>query len=576
MGGRPSGPAPAGAPPLRVGILVESFHQPAWVERALGGVVSSPHADLALVVRRADPEPGQGREKDPPRLVRLWRKRRLVLPVLYARLDQRLFPLESDPFALVDIEPLLVGSPVIEVAPRETRFSDFFSDADADAIAAYRLDVAVRFGFRILRGRALEIARYGVWSWHHGDNFVNRGGPPGFWEVMEGAPATGSVLQILTEELDAGKVLYRSWSRTDPHSVRRNRNGYYWKSAAFLRRALERLHAQGGPVLVESAEADAWRPYSHRLYRVPTNRETIRGLARVAGRYSRAKARAIIRPDQWFIAYRIHPQGAPLDVPETAPYRFRELLPPNDRFWADPFPVLHEGRYWILFEERIASGPGHIAAVEVGPQGMIGRPVRALDRPYHLSYPFVFGWEGQIYMLPETEKHRTVELYRAEDFPTRWTLDRVLLSDLRAVDATLAEIDGRWWMFVNVAESEEASLDDELHLYHADSPLGPWMPHTWNPVKSDVRSARPAGRPFNFGGAWYRPSQDCSGRYGAAIVVNRITRLDETSYAEQAVSRLLPAWRQGLVATHTVNAAGGLTVIDAQRLRWRMPRPRAT
>jgi hypothetical protein len=207
---------------------------------------------------------------------------------------------------------------------------------------------------------------------------------------------------------------------------------------------------------------------------------------------------------------------------------------------------------------------------------MIGQPVRALDRPYHLSYPFVFEWEDQIYMLPETEKHRTVELYRAEDFPTRWTLDRVLLSDLRAVDATLAEIDGRWWMFVNVAESEEASLDDELHLYHADSPLGPWMPHTWNPVKSDVRCARPAGRPFNFGGAWYRPSQDCSGRYGAAIVVNRITRLDETSYAEQAVSRLLPAWRQGLVATHTVNAAGGLTVIDAQRLRWRMPRPRVT
>jgi hypothetical protein len=280
---------------------------------------------------------------------------------------------------------------------------------------------------------------------------------------------------------------------------------------------------------------------------------------------------ASLRPDQWFLAYRIHPQGADPEVPDTSPYRFRELLPPKDRLWADPFPALHEGHHWILFEERISAGPGRIAAVEVGPSGVIGTPIPVLERPYHLSYPFIFEWDGATYMIPETEENRTVELYRAEDFPTRWTLDRVLLSDLRAVDATLAQIDGRWWMFVNIAESEEAPLDDELHLYSADSPLGPWLAHPWNPVKSDVRSARPAGRPFRFRGAWYRPSQDCSGRYGAAVVVNRITRLDETAYTETEVGRLLPAWRPNLVGTHTLNAGGGLTVIDAQRLRPRMP-----
>lgn len=574
MGSGPPGTPAAAMRPLRVGILLDSFRQPAWVARALEDVLASSTAEVVLVVRRAQSArsaPLGAHEGFVSRLLRAWRRRQTLLFALYTKLDTRLFRVAADAFRPVDVEPLLEGCPVIDVAPRETRFSDYFPDPDVEVISSYALDVAVRLGFRILRGRALEIARYGVWSWHHGDPSVFRGGPPGFWEVIEGVPATGSVIQILTEELDGGNVLYRSWSRTDRHSVWRNKSGYYWKSAAFLRRALERLHTQGEPVLVESPDLTPWRAYSHRFYRVPGNAELARGVARLATRYGRNKVREIARPAQWFIAYQFHAGGTPPDVPETTPYQFRELLPPRDRFWADPFPVVHQGSHWIFFEEKVSSAPASIAVVEVGPEGMIGQPKSVLERPYHLSYPFVFEWVGQIYMLPETESNRTVELYRAEEFPTRWTLDRVLFSGIRAVDATLAEIEGRWWMFVNIAESH-APLNDELHLFHADTPLGPWVAHAGNPVKSDVRSARPAGRPFHFAGSWYRPAQDSSGRYGAAIVVNRITRLDEKVFAEEEVGRLLPAWRPNLVATHTLNAAGGLTVIDAQRLRWRVSR----
>jgi hypothetical protein len=574
MGSDPPGTTAAATGPLRVGILLDSLSQPAWVARALEGVLASSTAEVVLVVRRTQ----DGRSAPPrarggylPLFLRAWRRRHTLLFALYTKLDKRLFRVAANPFRRVDVGTLLEGCPLIDVTPRETRFSDCFPDPDVELIASYGLDVAVCLGFRILRGRVLEIARHGVWSWHHSDILVNRGGPPGFWEVMEGAPATGSVIQILTEELEGGDVLYRSWSRTDRHSVWRNKSGYYWKSAAFLQRALDQVHAQGEPVPVESPSLTPWRAYSHRCYRVPGNTELAHGVARLALRYGRNKARELARPAQWFIAYRFHPPEAPPDVPETAPYRFGELFPPRDRFWADPFPLLHQGRHWIFFEEKVSSAPAHIAVVEVGSQGIIGQPKVVLERPYHVSYPFVFEWEGKIYMLPETEHNRTVELYRAEDFPTRWTLDRVFFSGVRAVDATLAEIDGRWWMFVNIAEAH-APLNDELHLYHAVTPLGPWVPHVGNPVKSDVRSARPAGRPFKLHGSWYRPAQDCSGRYGAAIVVNRITRLDEKAFAEEEVGRLLPSWRPDLVATHTLNAAGGLTVIDAQRLRWRVSR----
>src|SRR5204863_180679 len=149
-------------------------------------------------------------------------------------------------------------------------------------IAAANLDVALRFGFRILRGRSLKIARHGVWSYHHGDNCEFRGGPPGFWEVVTRTPTTGSVLQVLREELDNGQVLYRSYARTDRVSVRRSVNSYYWKTAKFVGRALRRLHETGEQPL-EPAE---YHPYARRIYKLPTNAEMIRAATRIGRGYA--------------------------------------------------------------------------------------------------------------------------------------------------------------------------------------------------------------------------------------------------------------------------------------------------
>jgi hypothetical protein len=107
--------------------------------------------------------------------------------------------------------------------------------------------------------------------------------------------------------------------------------------------------------------------------------------------------------------------------------------------------------------------------------------------------------------------NKTVELYRSTSFPFQWELEKVLLTDVRAKDATLAEIDGKWWMFVSISEH---SIPDELFLYSAETPLGPWVPHPRNPVKSDVRGSRPAGKLFRANGGLYRPAQNSSGRYG--------------------------------------------------------------
>lgn len=548
--------------PLRVGLLVDSFTQPQWVYDIVADIQRSAFARVALVVENGDVDrPAQ-------RLVnRLVRNRHRIAYALYTRLDDRLFRRTPDAFSEVSIADLVAGVPVLRVTPIKKRFSDYFPPDDVERVRDYDLDVVLRLGFRILRGDALEIARYGVWSYHHGDNLVNRGGPAGFWEVMEGHGVTGSVLQVLGPELDNGKVIYRSHAPTDSRSVRRNMENFYRKSATFVVRKLKDLAEEGPRALAGEDETPEYTPYTNRLYREPGNLEMAALGLRLGARYVGDKVQEALFHDQWALACRVHPG---VSGPDPTFHRYKYLLPPRDRFWADPFPV-GRGNGFLVFVEELPyeRTKGHISVLELDERGALRESYPVLERDHHLSYPFVFEWQGRHYMIPETGANRRVELLRAHAFPGDWRVEDVFLEGAYAVDATLAEVDGTWWMFVNVGV--EGTLNhDELHIYSAPSPLGPWQPHRRNPVKSDARGARPAGRLFEWNGRLYRPSQDCAGKYGSAIVINRVDRLERNDYRETAVSRIEPRWDRRLRGTHTLNTAPGISVVDVliRRPRW--------
>lgn len=536
--------------PLRVGLLLDSFVQRKWIHKVIEEIQASGIAEIVVVVKNEAQTHPQGR------LTSYWRNRKYLLYTLYGKIDETLVQITPDAFAPTDLKSLLANCPVIEVVPEMKAYSDWFPKEKIDEIRQFDLDVALCFGFRILKGEALKIARYGVWSYHHGDNAVNRGGPAGFWEVMDGIPVTGSILQILTEDLDNGPVIYRSWSPTsDRFSVKANRNNLYWKSSAFVVRKLKDL-AHGAPLC--TPENQLYRPYSNRLFRMPTNGEMLPRLTRLATRYVAAKFQSLLSGNQWALAYRF--RSGICDTNNTF-YRFKNLVPPKDRFWADPCAIKEGDKYYVFIEEYLnKTEKGHIAVLELDrKEGVVNGPTTVLERDYHLSYPFVFQWNGDYYMVPESAANKTVELYRSTAFPFEWKLEKVLMTDVRAKDVTLAEIDETWWMFVSIAEH---SIPDELSLFIAETPLGPWQPHPRNPVKSDVRGSRPAGGLFNWNDGLYRPAQNSSGRYGYGMSINKITRLDREAFREEEVSSVLPDWREDLLGTHTLSIAGDLTVID--------------
>lgn len=542
--------------PLRIGLLLDSFSQPQWVRRIIEEISSSSIARVELIVKNK-----RGEEHPEPALKRLWNRRRHLLYSAYTKLDNRLTTVSPDAFQKVSVEDLLAAVPVLEVEPLMYKFTDRLDDEDVKLIRQYGLDVALRFGFRILKGDVLEIAQHGVWSYHHDNARIYRGGPPGFWEVMKDDPVTGSMLQILNEQLDNGRVIYRSWAATiNRFSVKKNNNNYYWKTSAFVMRKLKELH-EAGENSIDSRELTySSQPYLRKLYKTPTNSEMFGLLLGLGSRAAKRLIEKIAYSENWSLAFRFRIDEDDLN---NTFYKFKYLLPPKNRFWADPFPVRQGDRYFVFFEEFVyRKNKAHISVIEMKNGEQPIGPVTVLERPYHLSYPFVFEWEGDQYMIPETGSNNRVELYRCKSFPNEWEFEKVLLEANNPTDATLIESSGKWWMFVTIAEPHVSVNWDELHVFHAATPLGPWTPHRRNPVKSDVRSSRPAGRMFHKNGSLYRPAQDCSLRYGYGIAINEVKQLTPEVYFEREVSRITPEWHESVIGAHTINSVDDLTVID--------------
>jgi hypothetical protein len=361
------------------------------------------------------------------------------------------------------------------------------------------------------------------------------------WRVTELADA------IDVELLSDGEPLDRARVERSPVSPYRNRSRAPAKAAELVVRQLRArtLGLEATPAAAPAPDAETG---------------TLRA-AQIARELAARQIRWRLMLPRWFIAYR-QPGAPELTLLEAA----------GTDFYADPFPITVGGRDYLFFEHfQRERGYAVIAFVELDAAGCPSAPTTVIERDHHLSYPFVFERDGAVWMIPNTFRSRTIELYRATDFPERWARERVLVDDVRAGDATLLEHDGLLWLLTGIARKGEHSLED-LHAYSAPSLDASWTPHPLNPVVADTRTARPAGTVFRRGESLIRPGQDCARDYGRAIVFNRIEALSPTEYREREVDRLEPTWLPGLTGTHTYSRSERYETFDAYDVRRRFRR----
>jgi hypothetical protein len=375
---------------------------------------------------------------------------------------------------------------------------------------------------------------------------------------MLGWPVTGSVLQILTEKLDDGKVLYRSWSQTNPLSVNRNANKVYWKSLHFIPRLLKRLHQQGDTALEEALQkAHAGPGETTPLFKPPGNIEMLQLLYKFSLRNLKRKLKEQHQKYRWHLW--IGPAQEP--IPNS---KWQQIIPPADRFYADPCMVEADGNQYIFFEDFPYSTKKGVISAGIWDGENLKHIQTILEEPYHLSFPQVWKQDEHWMMLPEAKESGEITLYESLKFPYEWKKALTLMSDVQAIDPVLLYKDGYWWLFFNQSTGPGTSAFDELFLfYKKELEEGEWIPHPMNPIVSDVRAARMAGRIFQHEGQWFRPGQDCSLRYGYAFTLHAITHWDTKNYKEVAQRKIRPDWAPHLQGTHTWTSNGRFNIVDA-------------
>src|SRR3989442_11597365 len=116
-------------------------------------------------------------------------------------------------------------------------------------------------------------------------------------------------------------------------------------------------------------------------------------------------------------------------------------------FVADPFMIRANDNWYMFFEVFNAGTLKGEIGLATSDNGWTWKYQRiVLKEPYHLSYPYVFAWQGEHYMVPETLGAKSIQLYKAASFPHDWLLGGSLVAG-ELSDSTLFRFSERWWMF---------------------------------------------------------------------------------------------------------------------------------
>ena len=548
---------------LKIGVLIDNFEISSWAFTMLKQISESNYAEIVFVAKN-NSKPAINNniiskiKSNKSRIIQIFIRK--ILQKIYTRLIERNTYL-PDSLKKVSCINIIGNIPVLNISPEKKQHSDYFIDSDIDKIKKYKPDILIRCGFRILRGKILTAAKYGIWSYHHGDNTMFRGGPPAFWESMENYPVTGTTLQILTEDLDNGPVLYKSFSSTDTMSITDNKNNIYIKSISFMTRKIKELYTTGEDVFFSKLFEANIHPvfYSEKFYKEPSNRKLFHLIIKKLIQKYKLTLNRLFFIEQWILLFDLNN-----DI-STSLWRYKKIIPPKTLEWADPFVLYKDDYYYIFIEEyENKSKKGHISMITMDHNGNYTLPVVILTKPYHLSYPFIFNHEECYYMIPESANNETIELYKCVDFPLKWEFQMNLMEGVRALDTTLLLYENKWWMFTNIAENIGSSAWDELYLFSSSELMcSNWKPHPLNPIISDCRKSRPAGAIFSYNDTLYRPSQNSSVRYGYGFNINKVDTITEEIYNETLVSLIAPNWNNNILATHTYNKSGHLNIIDA-------------
>jgi len=444
---------------------------------------------------------------------------------------------------------------IIKIKPKTSKDSLIieYTKPDLEKIKNAKLDLLIYTSTGNLKGEILTVCPNGIVATHYSDDEKNQIGPPGFWEVYDRRPRTGFIIQRLKDEFGQAEILYRGFVATS------------W----FYSLNLANLYEIANPYLHDAIEDITSKKSSLNIHKTKIATQILPSFPSIIHSFIYLLKTTRILLEKLFIAYggrcyRWNVAYQFIDTWHNAELNQSIKIPnPQNRFLADPFVIYRNGSHYCFVEDyNLLKKKGSISVYKLSP-GSSTELGTALVEDFHLSYPYLFEFNNELYMCPETSEKREIRIYKCIDFPLRWVFHKTLMYDVSAADTSIFAHDDKWWMLTNLDRSSICDLSSQLHIFYASNPMtDDWIPHINNPVIFDPLTGRNGGLIKDMNSIYRVYQRQGFDLYGEAFGVAKIDKLTTLEYSEKSLFEAEPTFFKGIKGTHTFNFEKGILVLD--------------
>ena len=529
---------------IKIGLIIDSDEIPSWVNLMIEEILKLNFVKISVIFKDNSKKEikkklnNEIKENILYNLYLLYERKRFK-PIKNLNINEKIRKIEN--INQVEIFPMLKNS------------TYYLSDEEIKKIEKYDLDLIIRLGDNKISGKILSVTKFGVWSYYSKNNNFNKIKFSSFWEILKNQSVTNVSLYL--DSNSNNQIISKSITSTDLLYITRNDINKSWKKIELILNQLNRIHQLDKIQIIEEEIIEDKN-------RIPSNFQIIQFMINHWINYFKIKKKFRNKIEQWGILFDFNKKM--FDSVEKS----NKIYAPKDRYYADPFIIKNNEDYFVFIEEVIyQQQKGHISYFKIDKNGNYSLPEKILENKYHMSYPFVFEFEGNYYMIPETSENKSIDLYKCKKFPDQWEFEKSIIKNINAVDSTLLRKDGKWWLFTSIPFMG-SSANDSLSIFYSDDLYSDkWTPLSKNPIVSDVRKSRSAGKIFELNGEYYRPAQDCAGGYGKGIIFNKIITLNESEYFEEEVKSIYSKFDNTIEGIHTFAQCEKLRILDFKKLK---------
>lgn len=379
-----------------------------------------------------------------------------------------------------------------------------------------QIDLVIKFGMSLLRIED-HLTKCKILSFHHGDPAHYRGRPAGFYELLHGNSSVGTIVQELSNKLDAGKVWAICHSKIHLESYKKTSLNFYANSKFLLKKAL--LNITNNEPLDLSTNG--------KNYRLPSNFLVLKFFTILLSRKIKRLFYGLFFEKKWNVATDRY-----FSISKKSILKIRNAkkayIDRKYNFYADPFFSV-DGNKIRLEALNSKNGLGEI--IETDSKNL--EKIDIILKGNHFSYPFSFSYNNEENLIPEVAAHSSPYIINSPISDNNKVFIKGM-EKFRIVDGTIFHYNNVIYLFCGM----DSSASDCLYLFYSDGLYEDFSPHPLNPIVIDPQRARMGGRVIVRDEKIYRFGQNNAYGYGDGITICEISKLSKSEYEEKIVGSL--------------------------------------